>query len=133
MSERLYSLAEAEGLLPDLIPRLRAIQVAFATVQGEARYLPEPSLQDPKRPRLPMRMWKEALEHDRAIEILRTEIETLNKLGVELKDPHVGLIDFRHQRGGRVVYLCWRLGERRIDWWHELDSGFAGRKRLDRE
>lgn len=50
--------------------------------------------------------------------------------GIELKDPHQGLIDFRSVRGGRVVYLCWRLGEQEIAYWHELDSGFAGRQPL---
>jgi hypothetical protein len=50
---------------------------------------------------------------------------------VELKDVEQGLLDFPHEREGRVVYLCWRLGEEGIGWWHDLDVGFAGRQPLD--
>ncbi len=52
----------------------------------------------------------------------------LENLGVELKDPLSGLLDFRAQRGEQEVYLCWRLGEESVDYWHSLDGGFAGRR-----
>lgn len=53
----------------------------------------------------------------------------LEALGVQLKDYARGLIDFPSLRDGRVVLLCWLLGEGdRIDWWHEMDAGFAGRQ-----
>jgi len=51
----------------------------------------------------------------------------------ELTDIDQGLIDFRAEMDGREVYLCWKLGEERIDWWHELDAGFAGRQPLPRQ
>jgi hypothetical protein len=54
----------------------------------------------------------------------------LDDLGVELKGIDDGLIDFPTTREGRVVYLCWRLGEDEIGWWHETDGGFAGRQPL---
>jgi hypothetical protein len=60
---------------------------------------------------------------------LRTYIEELKNLGVELKSEE-GLCDFRSMMGGREVYLCWRLGEPEVMFWHELDAGFAGRQRL---
>ena len=51
--------------------------------------------------------------------------------GVQLKDHGRGLIDFPCLRNGRLVLLCWQLGEREeIEWWHETESGFAGRQRL---
>jgi hypothetical protein len=52
----------------------------------------------------------------------------LDALGVELKDPLSGLLDFRARRGDTEVYLCWRLGEEGVDHWHTLDGGFAGRR-----
>ena len=52
----------------------------------------------------------------------------LESLGVELKDPLSGLLDFRARRGDAEVYLCWRLGENSVDYWHSLDGGFAGRR-----
>ena len=54
----------------------------------------------------------------------------LEGLGVILKDVERGLIDFPHWRQGREVYLCWKLGEERIDSWHDIDSGYAGRQPL---
>ena len=54
----------------------------------------------------------------------------INGLGCELKGLDEGLIDFPTERDGRTVYLCWRLGEERIAYWHELDTGFAGRQPL---
>jgi hypothetical protein len=54
----------------------------------------------------------------------------LRQLGIELKDYFIGLIDFPCWMNGREVYLCWRLGEPEVAFWHELDAGFAGRKKL---
>ena len=50
-----------------------------------------------------------------------------------VRDLDEGICDFRARRGGRDVYLCWRVGEERIGWWHELDAGFRGRRPLDEE
>jgi hypothetical protein len=55
----------------------------------------------------------------------------LENLGVQLKDYSQGLIDFPSLRDGEVVLLCWRLGEGdEVEWWHDVDSGFAGRQPL---
>jgi hypothetical protein len=58
------------------------------------------------------------------------EMSHLQGLGVVLKDVERGLIDFPHRREGREVYLCWKYGEERIDYWHETDSGYGGRQPL---
>ncbi|MGO9469042.1 MAG: DUF2203 domain-containing protein [Isosphaeraceae bacterium] len=60
---------------------------------------------------------------------LGTYVEELRRLGVELKGPD-GLCDFCSIMDGREVFLCWRLGEPEVMYWHELDGGFAGRQRL---
>jgi hypothetical protein len=55
----------------------------------------------------------------------------LDELGVQLKDYTRGLIDFPSMREGRIVLLCWQLGEGdEIGWWHDMESGFAGRQQL---
>lgn len=59
---------------------------------------------------------------------LVSELETI---GVQLKDFGRGLIDFPSLRDGRVVLLCWQLGEGdQLEWWHDVDAGFAGRTPL---
>jgi hypothetical protein len=60
---------------------------------------------------------------------LRAYVEELGRLGVEFKGPD-GLCDFYSMIDGREVFLCWRLGEPEVSFWHDLDAGFAGRQPL---
>lgn len=64
----------------------------------------------------------------KTMERLEKEIQTLEDLGCVLKDMTTGLIDFPAVRLGMRVWLCWRLGEERVMFWHGLHEGFAGRK-----
>lgn len=55
----------------------------------------------------------------------------LDNLGIQIKDYERGLIDFPAMRGGRLVLLCWQLGEGdEIEYWHDVDAGFNGRQKL---
>lgn len=76
----------------------------------------------------------EAAKLESDAQTLAAEIERylaeLGELGVEFKAFEVGLVDFPVELDGRLVYLCWRLGEPEIQCWHELDAGFAGRQPL---
>jgi hypothetical protein len=60
-------------------------------------------------------------------------VQEIEYLGVHLKDFRTGLVDFPHDRDGRIVYLCWKPDEEEIEWWHETDAGFAGRQPLSDE
>lgn len=125
---RRYTVAEANALLPRISPwleelqgiarRLVAIREALTAI-GPARFNGKAS---------------EVLRLEAEAEALAPRAEAalrrLTALGVEVKDPATGLIDFRSLRGDREVYLCWRLGEDAIAWWHELDAGFQGRQPL---
>ena len=64
-------------------------------------------------------------------EQIRTHKEELDQLQVELKDYLTGLVDFPARMDGREVYLCWRMDEPEVAHWHDLDSGFAGRRKLN--
>lgn len=70
---------------------------------------------------------REALGLARELDALERELDAL---GVALKDRSVGLVDFPGEIDGRAVWLCWRLGEPAVRYWHELDAGFAGRQPL---
>ena len=63
-----------------------------------------------------------------AKERLNGLLDELSDVGCELKDFQTGLIDFIGRHQNRDVYLCWKLGEAQIGYWHELDAGFAGRQ-----
>lgn len=58
-------------------------------------------------------------------------VHSILELGILIKDINIGLLDFPALREGREVYLCWQLGEGEIAFWHEVDSGYAGRQPID--
>jgi len=71
---------------------------------------------------------------DREIQMLGREIEgferELRALGIQLKDPRIGLVDFPSNLEGKRVLLCWHLGEASVQFWHDENAGFAGRRPL---
>ena len=66
----------------------------------------------------------------RANESLKSELLWLADRGILIRDPDTGLIDFPAERDGKRVFLCWRLGEDRVAWYHDEQTGFAGRQPL---
>ena len=78
-----------------------------------------------------------AEELERNAQALAKEIDgyqrELEELGIQLKDKRLGLVDFPSEIGGRAVLLCWRLGEPEVQFWHEVDAGYAGRQPLSPE
>ena len=65
------------------------------------------------------------------IEAFQSALKQMADLGAVLKDLNQGLVDFYSLRRGDTVFLCWKLGEDRIRFWHTLDDGYAGRRPLD--
>ncbi len=70
------------------------------------------------------------LEYVNALTEFMACAQEILELGVEIKDFDKGLCDFPHMREGRVVFLCWMKGEDDIEWWHDIEAGFAGRQPL---
>lgn len=129
---KLFTLDEAEALLPSLRDALAEMQrckreidaarTALAEVAGHSSGNGHLTNQDELAA---TRRRAEAL-----VDELNTHLAAINEQGIEVKDLEAGLLDFPSEQDGRVVYLCWRIGEDRITWWHELDAGFAGRQPL---
>lgn len=129
---KLYTLDEAEAMLPQIRDEIVGMQEAKREIDtlrvglqevahsatGNGHVKDENALAEKRRR-------AEAL-----VEQLNERLARINGWGIELKGIDEGLIDFPSDRDGRVVYLCWRLGEDRIAWWHEIESGFAGRQPL---
>jgi hypothetical protein len=72
-------------------------------------------------------------ERELIVTRLKDSLEKIQEIGCLIKDIDEGLIDFPSMRGGQEVYLCWKLGEDRIGYWHGMEEGFAGRKPLEDE
>jgi hypothetical protein len=123
--DRHYTLEEAAQLLPravELIERMRAARDRLG--DREAREAlseagPTNGGGDPGR-----------TVSEGFVE-LRDSIAELREMDVVLRDLDRGLLDFPSLRDGREVYLCWQEGEDGIEYWHEPDAGFAGRRPLD--
>jgi hypothetical protein len=68
------------------------------------------------------------------IVLLFSQFETIMKalqtLGVQVKDPGTGLCDFPARHNGRDILLCWKVGEAHVEWWHDLTTGFKGRRHV---
>lgn len=127
---RLFTLAEASALLPWLRTRMLELMTQKQECDTAIARLAEMTPA--------MRSNGSALEgarlEARVEELVRSMRELINEItavGVEIKDIDRGLVDFPALRHGRVVYLCWLVGEPAIAYWHELDTGFAGRQPLD--
>jgi hypothetical protein len=71
------------------------------------------------------------IERNRTEESIREALERIHATGCIVKDLEVGLLDFPARIDGEEVYLCWKLGEDRIRFYHRQDEGFAGRKPID--
>ena len=126
-----FTLDEATALLPRLREILAAMRETKASVdrlQSELAGLSRAASGNGHL--LVAHMERKRQEVQSLTERLNASLEELIEMGCELKGVEEGLIDFPAEREGRTVYLCWKLGERSIDHWHELDTGFAGRQPL---
>ena len=126
MDERIFTLAEAQGL----IPQLRSLLGEISEAWNHMREL-NPDIQKARDAAAFDGFSKSGVEYVGLVSHLMLLIHQIKDMGVHLKDAGKGLCDFPYMRQGRVVYLCWQLGEERIEYWHDIESGFAGREPLD--
>jgi hypothetical protein len=121
---RLFTLAEAQALLPEIKRRFEHVDRArriMNRLAPEARRAAED---------FGGGGMSEGARYARALTALMIAVQEIVNTGVEIKDFERGLCDFPSERDGRIVYLCWQRGEETIEWWHDMDAGFAGRQPL---
>lgn len=121
---KLFTLAEANDMIPEMRGKLRRLQFLYGHING---------MRESAKAAASASEFGGGMEGGSAyvrslykVGKITTEI---HEAGVQLKDYDRGLIDFPSMRDGRLVLLCWQLGEGdEIEWWHEVDTGFAGRQ-----
>lgn len=131
-----FNLAEAERLLPEIEEGMRdavthksELEQAESTLQSITQrvmmlggvLVDRPAIYDNKARR------------DRSAERLKAAVEKIQDSGCVIKDLDIGLVDFPTLFRGEEVYLCWKLGEAGIGFWHGMHEGFAGRKPIDQD
>jgi hypothetical protein len=131
--DRTFTPAEAQALLDEVVRPLaeRMVELCAAV---------EPLQREWRTIVIAIGSNGGGLDHERASELRESLeqaqaevgdlVEEVVALGVQVKDPAQGLLDFPATIDGQPALLCWRVGEERIEFWHTLEGGFAGRQPL---
>ena len=134
MADRTFTLQEAQNLLPVLESLLRTAmdgKKLIEAVDNELQELAHRVLMSGGLLVNVVQMARRKAEREKAIHRVKDTLAEINAIGVQVKDIEIVLLDFPCKVEGRVVLLCWKLGEQGITHWHTSSEGFAGRKPVD--
>jgi hypothetical protein len=120
--ERVFSVEQANAELGDLRERLPRLRQARRALIHASQRITEAVASDGGG--VAGNDWFEAQA------VLKADVTSLAERGILLRDPESGLVDFPGERGGHRVYLCWRLGEDEVGFFHDESTGFSGRQPL---
>ncbi|HET6646574.1 MAG TPA: DUF2203 domain-containing protein [Pyrinomonadaceae bacterium] len=124
---KLFTVEEANALLPTvrkILARIQRTHKRIFAYRQDAKKAAEGAEQGGGG-------LLEGLQYAKLLMDLTSKTGELEALGVQLKDFDRGLVDFPSLRDGRVVLLCWQIGEGdELEWWHDVEAGFAGRTPL---
>jgi len=126
-ARRSYSIDEANAL----VPQVRAVLLQLAVEQrrlDESHAEMHRQLDSNGDPTAATAAGRREAEVSDIREGMRTLLVHLSELGVELRDIEMGLVDFPGERDGEAVWLCWRLADPRVAFWHRTDEGYATRR-----
>lgn len=122
---KLFTIEEANALLPILKVLLARSDRARTNLSQLASYAREAAAHASEGGGT-----SAGIEYARCLVSFFEVMREIGSHGIEIKDFERWLCDFPHMREGRVVYLCWQKGEDEIEWWHDIEAGFAGRQPL---
>jgi len=124
---KLFTVEEANALLPSvrkIVSRIQRTHKALSRYRNAAKKAAEAAEHGGGG-------IAEGVHYATVLSELTLALADLEALGVQLKDFERGLVDFPSLRDGRMVLLCWQMGEGdEVEWWHDLDAGFGGRTPL---
>ena len=134
--EKLFTPEEANQLLPRIIPlieQLQGLQQSISQTTHELNQNVHKLSQGNGYPLQEIQKHVEELTRHQLhlLEAFSSALQQLEDLGAVIKDLSQGLVDFYAMHGSDLVYLCWKLGEDRVKFWHSMEAGFAGRRPLE--
>lgn len=128
--ERHFTVEQVNDLIPRMEAAFDRITELYEEAQGlvtelnaEGESLAEEEAED-----APADIKERRARVRELAETIQEGVDEIEGYGASVKDLSIGLVDFLSRRDGRTVYLCWRRGEAECAWWHDLDSGFQGRR-----
>jgi hypothetical protein len=134
MSDRNFTLNEAQSLLPTLESLLRAAisgKKLMEEVEGEMQELSHRIFLNGGTHVDVVAIARRKAERAKAEQRAKDALAEIDSIGVQVKDLDIGLLDFPCEVEGKIVLLCWKMGEKSITHWHGTDEGFASRKQID--
>src|SRR5690242_9762443 len=133
---RYFTLEQAEGILPDVETALRealSYREKYQQIEKELQGIIERITMAGGAHVNQEHVSQLRTSKDAIVQLLKTRLEEIQEAGCLIKDLDIGLLDFPTLYHGEEVYLCWRLGESSITFWHGTNEGFRGRKPIDQE
>jgi hypothetical protein len=134
MSDRTFTLDEAQSLLPILESLLRSAisgKRVMEEVEAEMQELTHRIFLNGGTHVDVVATARRKAERVKAEQRAKDALAEIDSIGVQVKDIDIGLLDFPCEVDGQIVLLCWKMGETSITHWHSPDEGFAGRKPID--
>jgi len=134
VSDRTFTLDEAQTLLPVLESLLRTAisgKKLIEEVEAEQHALVHRIFMNGGMFLDVVPLARRKAERAKAEQRAKDALAEIDSIGVQVKDIDIGLLDFPCEVDGRVILLCWKLGETSITHWHGTQEGFAGRKPID--
>ncbi len=134
MNRRYFTLTEANQMIPQLEARFRRMLQLHVQIREtyarltESGYAPEEENFSLQPEGAPVEITQNLAELRALIDALNADLESLKAEGCVVKDIGSGLVDWYAKKEDRDVFLCWKLGEKSVAFWHELETGFAGRR-----
>ena len=131
-----FTLLEAEGLLPEVERLLRSC------IEGKRNYEEADEELKTVATRITLaggmviareQVGEIRARKESAARAIKSAVEKIEQIGCQIKDLNLGLVDFPTLYRDKEVYLCWKLGEPGINFWHHVDAGFSGRQPVDME
>jgi hypothetical protein len=132
----MFTLGEAQALLPHVESLLRKAVSAKSEASDLEEYLQGVMARITVAGGMeidPAAIAEKKVLRDRAVRQAQGAVIEIQEVGCVVKDLDTGLLDFPARLDGEEIYLCWKLGEERIGYWHRVEEGFAGRKPIGTE
>lgn len=125
MNKRFFTVSEANALIPFLTERVEKLRSVYGELKDSYKNRTHPTQDIQSNGGMPVDG-----RYFHLICNLQTFASEIDAKGCQIKDLESGLVDFPTVWEGREVFLCWKLGESEVAFWHEVDAGFAGRQPL---
>ena len=125
-SEKIFTLSEANGLIPELEQLWSNIKEGRKILVDTREEVKKASAQASVGGGTVV-----GVQYIKGLQDINSSLHAIQELGVVIKDVEIGLCDFPYLLNDRLVFLCWKSGEDQIRWWHDIDSGYANRQPIE--